>query len=470
MASELKYYNRDFIYWRVADQYGFLLRNIMFNNYLKGDVSTTHLGKVLQQHHKSENPQQMELSFSARLGDRHWAIGPEFAYQKWAKWVKFWFLSVTRIKYLVNDLFALLDWCMEQESVYHFVLVDIQIGQDIIDAAVKLCIADPTISQEVRDKFAAECARHHIQDVIRRIWKEDILPLWDFSGVKEFAQSHGQLLQKVFNGGDRSLCSLLHRTFQGAQKMIYQKGHTGQWDEGWHAGVGGMFREYIENLTQVTESFFEPDAVTTMYNVQPGDHALEGFAPMFLNVEQFSEDEFDQERKDFLYKLYLSGYGDEFGLKMSSMTKAAIDSVGSGAEFPRTWEVYTGAHYNKIPLETWKELMKIGSHVRGQSERSALVPKRKTPTTQTQTMSLLRSAKKQRTMEATVPVLGKRRAAGHSAPARLDISKAKRRRRGEETEAAPAAPIAAQAYTTYIVGGVALLAIGGVLYTARGRA
>ena len=467
MASgDLKYYNRDFIYWRVADQYGFLLRNIMFNHYLKGNTTSSQLGRVLQQHHRHENPQQIESSFSARLGDRHWAVGPEFAYQQWANWVKFWFLSVPRIKALMNDFFALLDWCLEQESVYHFVLVDIKIGQDIIDAAVQLCIRDPTKSQEVRDKFAAECARNHIQTVILKMWKQDILPLWDFSGVVEYGQSHGQLLQKIFNGGDRSLCSLLHRTFQGAQKMIYQHGHTGHWDEGWHAGVGGPFREYIENLTQVTEAFFEPDAVTPMYNVQPGDHALEGFAPMFLNVGEFSEDEteFDQERKDFLYKLYLSGYADEFGLKMSSMTKAAIDSVGSGGEFPRTWEVYTGAHYNKIPLETWKELMKIGSHVRGVSKRSALVPKRKIPKEVTQTMSMLRAAKKQRTLPPVV--LGKRRAPGHSAPSNIDISKVKRRR-GEETEAVPEV---ARAYTQYIIGGVALLAIGGVLYTRRGRA
>ena len=109
MASELKYYNRDAIYWRVADQYGFLLRNIMFNHYLKGNTTTSQLGRVLQQHHRSENPQQMEVAFSARLGDRHFLPDPETAYQAFTTWVKFWFLSVGKIKALVNDFFALLD-------------------------------------------------------------------------------------------------------------------------------------------------------------------------------------------------------------------------------------------------------------------------------------------------------------------------------------------------------------------------
>lgn len=464
MASELKYYNRDAIYWRVADQYGFLLRNIMFNNYLKGNTTTSQLGRVLQQHHRSENPQQMEVAFSARLGDRHFLPDPETAYQAFTTWVKFWFLSVGRIKALVNDLFTLLDWCLEQESVYHFVLVDIHIGEDIIDAATKLCIPDKTEAQRVRDKFGALCARNHIQTAIQQIWKQDILPKWTFGGVQTFAQSHGQLLQKVFNGGDRSLCSLLHRTFVGAQKMIYQKGHTGHWDEGWHAGVGGPFRAEIENLTYVTEPFFEPDAVTTMYNIQPGDHALDGFAQMFLGGEKFGEDEFDQQRKDFLYKLYLAGYANAFEVHLPAMTKALIDTMGQGAEIPRSWEVYTGSYYNKIPAETWKELMKIGARVRGQSERSALVPKRAMPIGVTQSLPTLRPAKKQRT--GSTDVLGKRRAPGHSAPPRIDIS-VKKRRRGEETEAVPEV---ARAYTQYIIGGVALLAIGGVLYTRRGRA
>ena len=63
----------------------------------------------------------------------------------------------------------------------------------------------------------------------------------------------------------------------------------------------------------------------------------------------------------FLYTLYLANYAGLFEIKLARLTQEfpTSDFGTKGAVFPARFVTYQGAHYNKIPLTVWKQLLEI---------------------------------------------------------------------------------------------------------------
>ena len=317
------YFNRDSLFWRVADQYGLLYRNIMWNAYLKHkNPQQQFIKNVVQFRGRNVSPDQRLIQMNLRLQDRHYFPKGGDAFRDYAVWVKRFFLPVGKIKIFVNELFDLLDWCLEQESNFGVVIVDVEIGRQIIAGAAKMCFrfSDSCDNErQVNETYSAAVARTHIQDVIRKMWREDLYPNWQ-TPTEDYMESHGQFLQSIFNHGDSSCISQLYKTFCATQRAIVEGSHGG-FQQDWSAlqsNIGGEFADLFKSTLQIVEPFFEPEEVTTFYDVKEGDKALRGFTQMFVLPEQRTS---LQVRTHFMYTLYLSGYGDQFDIKCSGLSK-----------------------------------------------------------------------------------------------------------------------------------------------------
>ena len=352
------YFNRDGLFWRIADQYGVLYRNVIWNAYLQGTVPQQQFIDNIV--YNADVPRDQRLiQMSVRLVSRHYFETAGEAFKNYTDWFKHFFLPVARVKVFVNRLFELLDWCLEQESNYNLVIVDAEIGRQIIAGAAKMCFrfADSDEKeQKANEAYTAGIARTHIQDVIRNVWRNDLYPNWE-TPTEGYMESHGQFLQSIFNHGDSSCVSQLYKTFCATQRAIV---HSYRLKIDWSAlqsDIRGEFAENLKSTMQIVEPFFEPEEVTTYYDVKDGDQALRGFVSMFVLPES---KESTRIRNHFMYTLYLSGYGDHFDLKMARLDKDFQTShFGKRVDLPKAWKMYRGAYYNKVPLQTWSELLKI---------------------------------------------------------------------------------------------------------------
>ena len=210
-ASELKYYNRDSIFWRIADQYGSLFRNAIFNGYLQGAFQTQSIVALLQEHNEHVDPTLHQEELSIKMNSRHYIESADHAYRHWARWANRWFLNVTQIKTFVNELFEVLDWCLEQEGNYNAVIVDVPIGREIIQAAAHMCFRFKDNTRDTMDRIMGKydilCKTTYVQNVIHDLWSMEILPNWD-TPSPDYMRSHGQFLQSVFGEGHNLVSEL----------------------------------------------------------------------------------------------------------------------------------------------------------------------------------------------------------------------------------------------------------------------
>ena len=351
------YFNRDSLFWRIADQYGILYRNVIWNAYLQGTTPQQQfISSIVASHVASEyRLKQM----STRLSRRHYFETAGAAFQHYANWVKHFFLPVAKVKVFVNRLFELLDWCLEQESHYNLVIVDAEIGRQIIAGAAKMCFrfADSDEKeQKANEAYTTGIARTHIQDVIRNVWQKDLYPNWE-TPTEGYMESHGQFLQSIFNHGDSSCVSQLYKSFCATQRLISEKSRMNMSFSVFQSDIRGEFAENLKNTMQIVEPFFEPEQVTTYYDVKEGDQALRGFVSMFVLPESRESRKI---RNHFMYTLYLSGYGDHFALKMSRLDKDFQTShFGKRVDLPKVWKMYKGHSFNKVPIKTWRALLQI---------------------------------------------------------------------------------------------------------------
>ena len=352
------YFNRDSLFWRVADQYGLLYRNIMWNTYLMDKIPQPQFIKNVMGRVPSGGGRDLN-QMNLQLQDRHYFAKGGDAFRDYAVWVKRFFLPVDKIKVFVHQLFNLLDWCLEQESNYGMVIVDVEIGRKIIAGAAKMCFrfSDSCDNErQINEAYSAGVARTHIQDVIRRMWREDLYPNWK-TPTEGYMQSHGQFLQSIFNHGDNSCISQLYKTFCAAQRAIFEASSYEHNASAFQSNIGGEFADLFRNTMQIVEPFFEPEFVTTFYDVREGDTALRGFTEMFVLPDQTTS---RQVRTHFMYTLYLSGYGDHFDIKLARLTNDfPASDYGRVVSFPTKWKIFRGAYFNKVPIQTWAELLKI---------------------------------------------------------------------------------------------------------------
>ena len=239
------------------------------------------------------------------------------------------------------------------------VIVDGNIGRKIIAGAAKMCFRFSDSDEKekrVNESYTTGIARTHVQDVIRNIWKKDLYPNWE-TPTEGYMESHGQFLQSIFNHGDNSCVSQLYKSFCATQRAVMEHyRHHVNWDS-LQSDINGEFSQNVKNTLQIVEPFFEPEEVTTYYDIKEGDQALRGFVKMFVLPES---QESINIRKHFMFTLYLSGYGDHFDLKLARLDKDFPTShFGKRVDLPKAWKMYRGAYFNKVPLQTWSALLKI---------------------------------------------------------------------------------------------------------------
>ena len=485
MTSEAltdQYFNRDDIFFRIADQYGPLFRNVIFNNYLKSSNPADQFMRQIAE-------ETSEDALSARLQSRHYFPSGNAAFKNYAIWVKRWFLPVKEIKEFINGLFGVLDWCIEQEGNYNEVLVDFEIGSTIITSAAELCFrfgdgGDEKIHQ-VLEQFSTQCKTTHIQHVIRNMWAKDLYPSWK-TPTELYMPTHGQFLQSVFSP-EGGLVSNIYRTICATERMIKHHGSLEDPDQGrktlkhrrsmfsdMKTGLRGPFSESLSNTLQITECLLTPANVTRYYDIKEGDAALQHFVDLLFHE---TTPETRPIKLRFKYTLFLAGYDDYFALNMSLLDKDFLTGgFGHDVHFPIYWKTYRGSIRNKVPLETWKELLKITTLATfaRQSERGV-----------ERAMTTLPTAAKREPPQFTT-----------SAPV-IPITRSKKRRRSPDTEEegkeaepvvkrtrgftqeleepGPTAefeePTATQNKNSYMVvlGGIGALTLGAVLYS-KGRA
>lgn len=405
-----QYFNRDDIFFAIAEQYGPLFQNVIFNSYLKGgNPASMFLRQV------SELKSEDELS--TMLQSRHYFVSGSAAHKNFAIWVKRWFLPVKEIKEFVNALFALLDWCLEQEGNFGEVLVDVEVGSQIIESAAVLCYrfgdgGDDRIQSLVAE-FANQCKRTHVQDVIRNMWAKDLYPQWT-TPTELYMESHGQYLQSVF-ATEFGLVANIYRTICATERLIKH-------GQGIHSdletGIRGPFAESLASTLQISEPLLKPQNVTRYYDIQEGDAALQHFVDLLFRATTEGTRPL---KLRFKYTLYLAGYTEYFYLNMNLLSSDFPGSdFGRSVDFPAYWKIHRGSSHNRVPLETWKELLKITTEatmVRRSENIMDIRPERG--------QSLPTAALKQRP-----------RPQGESAPAVINITRSKKRRRSPDTSEA----------------------------------
>ena len=360
-----QYFNRDDIFFAIAEQYGPLFRNVIFNSYLKG-------GNPASQFLRSVSELKSGAELDTMLQSRHYFVSGSAAHKIFAIWVKRWFLNVKEIKEFVNALFSLLDWCLEQEGNFDEVLVDVEIGSSIIQSAAELCFRFGDGGDERIDsilaEFATQCKRTHVQDVIRNMWAKDLYPNWA-TPTELYMESHGQFLQSVFST-EGGLVSNIYRTICATERLVK---HGAGIHSDLETGIRGPFSESLASTLQITEPLLKPQNVTRYYDIKEGDGAL----PHFVNLLFYPTTAETRPLKlRFKYTLYLAGYSDYFYLNLNLLSSDFPGSdFGRSVDFPAYWKTHPGSSHNRVPLETWKELLKITTEaipatdrvIRGQS-------------------------------------------------------------------------------------------------------
>jgi hypothetical protein len=344
-----QYFNRDDIFYAIAEQYGPLFRNVIFNSYLKG-------GNPASQFLRSVSELKSGAELDTMLQSRHYFVSGSAAHKNFAIWVKRWFLNVKEIKEFVNALFSLLDWCLEQEGNFDEVLVDVEIGSSIIQSAAELCFRFGDGGDERIDsilaEFATQCKRTHVQDVIRNMWAKDLYPNWT-TPTELYMESHGQFLQSVFST-EGGLVSNIYRTICATERLVK---HGAGIHSDLETGIRGPFSESLASTLQITEPLLKPQQITRYYDIKEGDGALQHFVNLLFYP---TTAETRPLKLRFKYTLYLAGYSDYFYLNLNLLSSDFPGSdFGRSVDFPAYWKTHPGSSHNRVPLETWKELLKI---------------------------------------------------------------------------------------------------------------